>query len=142
MKESIKTYFRLGILQWMSYPRADDLEALKTICEDDFFDVIETKGYGRRDPEAGKLLEQSHLGVCYGAHPRILGEGLNPNALDENERHRAETALLEMLEEAASLKAEGIAFLSGKWDPLKRDEAFSQLLRTTKTLCKAARAKT
>ena len=79
MKEPIKTYFRLGILQWMSYPRADDMLALKTICDDDFFDVIETKGYGERNAEAKKLLDQSCLTVLYGAHPCILGHGLNPN---------------------------------------------------------------
>lgn len=141
MREPIQTYFRLGILQWMSYPRAEEMQALKTICEDDFFDVIETKGYGPRNAEAAKLLDQSHLGVLYGAHPRILGEKLNPNDVNEENRQKAEHALLEMLEEAEVLHAEGIAFLSGKWEPETKEEAFSQLLKTTKTLCKKAKEK-
>ena len=141
MKESIQTYFRLGILQWMSYPRQEGMQALKTICNDDFFEVIETKGYGTENEKAAELLKQSHLGVCFGSHPRILGEGLNPNDTDEAARLRAETALLEMLEEAQVPNAEGIAFLSGKWNPERKEEAFSQLLKTTKTLCAKAKEK-
>ena len=41
MKESIHKYFKIGTIQWMSFPRMDGLESLKTICRDDYFDVIE-----------------------------------------------------------------------------------------------------
>ncbi len=73
MKESIHKYFQVGTIQWMSYPQRDPMESLKAICKDDFFDAIELKGYGDKNEEAKKLLEQSHLKVCYGAQPRLLG---------------------------------------------------------------------
>ena len=69
------------------------MESLKAICKDDFFDAIELKGYGEKNAEAKALLEQSHLKVCYGAQPRLLGPKLNPNAIDEAERKKAEDAL-------------------------------------------------
>lgn len=135
MKTSIHQYFRLGTLQWMSYPKEDEISALRRLCEDDFFDVIETKGYGDRTEEAAAMLRTSGLGVCYGAHPHILGQKLNPNAIDETERKKAESALLAMVDDAVRIGAEGIAFLSGKWEEATKEEAFGQLLKTTRTLC-------
>ena len=88
MKESIHKYFQVGTIQWMSYPQRDPMESLKAICKDDFFDAIELKGYGDKNEEAKKLLEQSHLKVCYGAQPRLLGGKLNPNDLDEEGRKK------------------------------------------------------
>ena len=52
MRESIHKYFRVGTIQWMSYPQRDPMESLKEICKDDFFDAIEVKGYGDRNEEA------------------------------------------------------------------------------------------
>ena len=114
MKDSIHKYFRVGTIQWMSFPLSDPMDSLKAICRDDYFDAIELKGYGAKNEEAKKLLEQSHLKVCYGAQPRLLGPKLNPNALDEAERMKAEATLKEALDEAEYLGARGIAFLAGK----------------------------
>ena len=94
MTESIHKYFQVGTIQWMSFPHRDPMESLKAICRDDFFDAIELKGYGERNAEAKALLGQSHLKVCYGAQPRLLGPKLNPNAIDETERQKAEVLLL------------------------------------------------
>ena len=43
MKDSIHKYFQIGTIQWMSHPPADYevLESIKTICCDDYFDVLE-----------------------------------------------------------------------------------------------------
>ena len=73
MRESIHKYFKVGTIQWMSYPKRDAMESLKAICKDDFFDAIELKGYGEKNAEAKALLEQSLLKVCYGAQPWLLG---------------------------------------------------------------------
>ena len=100
MKESIHKYFRVGTIQWMSYPIRDPMESLKAIARDDYFDAIEVKGYGEKNAEAKALLEQSHLKVCYGAQPRLLGPKLNPNAIDEAERQKAEATLLEAINQA------------------------------------------
>ena len=58
MRESIHKYFKVGTIQWMSYPKRDAMESLKAICKDDFFDAIELKGYGEKNAEAKALLAQ------------------------------------------------------------------------------------
>ena len=141
MKESIHKYFQVGTIQWMSYPNRDPLESLKAIAKDDFFDAIELKGFGEKNEEAKKILDQSHLKVCYGAQPRHLGPKLNPNAIDEEERKKAEATLLEAVDEAEYLGAKGIAFLAGKWEKDTKEEAYNQLLKTTRNVCSYAAAK-
>ena len=141
MKDSIHTYFRVGTIQWMSYPLSDPMDSLRAICRDDYFDAIELKGFGAKNEEAKKLLEQSHLKVCYGAQPRLLGPKLNPNALDEAERQKAEVTLIEAVDEAEYLGAKGIAFLAGKWQPETKEQAYAQLLKTTRNVCDYAARK-
>lgn len=149
MRESIHKYFQVGLIAFMAYPanmRGEDpniLEALKKVACDDYFDAIEVnwiKDEALR-AQAAKLLEVSHLKVCYGAQPRLLTTGLNPNHLDEAERKKAEATLMEALDEASSLGAKGIAFLAGKWAQSTRDAAYAQLLKTTRALCDRAKAK-
>lgn len=143
MKESIHKYFQVGTIQWMSYPRLDPEESLLAIARDDFFDAIELKGYGSAEAnaKAKAILEQSHLRVCYGAQPRLLGPKLNPNAIDEAERLKAEATLLEAVDEAEYLGAGGIAFLAGKWEAATKETAYAQLLKTTRKLCDYALSK-
>lgn len=141
MRESIHKYFLVGTLQWMSFPRRDPMESLLSIAKDDFFDVIEIAGYGDKNIQAKTILEQSHLTVCFGAHPRLLGDGLNPNSIDEAERQKAENALLAAVDEAESLGAKKIAFLSGKWQEETKSDAYRQLLRTTRKVCDYASEK-
>ena len=141
MEDSIHKYFQVGIIQWMSYPQGNPMESLKAICKDDFFDAIELKGYGYKNEEAKRLLEQSHLKVCYGVQPRLLGGKLNPNDLDEEGRKKAEATLIEAVDEAEYLGAKGIAFLAGKWEPETRDQAYAQLLKTTRAVCGYAASK-
>ena len=141
MKEPIQKYFQVGTIQWMSFPVSDPMDSLREICWDDFFDAIEVKGYGDRNAEAKALLDQSHLKVCYGAQPRLLGPKLNPNALDEEDRQKAEATLIAAVDEAEYLGAKGIAFLAGKWAPETKDQAYAQLLKTTRAVCDYAAAK-
>lgn len=94
-----------------------------------------------RTGSSEKLLEQSHLKVCYGAQPRLLGPRLNPNDLDEEGRKTAEGTLIEAIDEAEYLGADGIAFLAGKWEEETKDQAYSQLLKTTRNLCDYAAKK-
>lgn len=141
MKESIHKYFQVGIIQWMSYPQSDPMDSLLAIARDDYFDAIELKGYGEKNAEAKAILQQSHLKVCYGAQPRLLGPKLNPNDIDEEGRKKAEATLLEAVDEAEYLGAGGIAFLAGKWEPQTKDEAYAQLLKTTRRVCDYAAEK-
>ena len=141
MRESIHQYFQVGTIQWMSYPTSDPMDSLKAIAKDDYFDAIELKGYGEKNAEAKALLEQSHLKVCYGAQPRLLGPKLNPNAIDETERLKAEATLIEAVDEAEYLGARGIAFLAGKWEQETKEQAYAQLLKTTRAVCDYAAKK-
>lgn len=137
MKESIHKYFRVGTIQWMSYPFTDPMESLLEIARDDYFDAIEIKGYGspEKNEQARHILQQSHMTVCFGAQPWLLGPKLNPNALEDSERQKAEDALKKAIDEAQYLGSEGIAFLAGKWQEETKEQAYNQLLKTTRNIC-------
>ncbi len=145
MKESINTYFQLGTVFWMSYPPAQwkHEEALIKVLSDDFFDLIELTQIKEDEVRERTrfLLQQSHMKVCYGAQPRLLSSGLNPNDLEEEKRIAAEKTLMEAIDEAEYLGAEGIAFLAGKWESSTRKEAFDQLVKTTCNICAYAHKK-
>ena len=87
------------------------------------------------------MLAQAHMKVCYGAQPRLLGPKLNPNDLDEEGRKKAEAVLIDSVDEARYMGAKGIAFLAGKWEPETRDQAYAQLLKTTRAVCGYAASK-
>lgn len=143
MLESIHTYFQIGTIQWMSHPRKALLDSIREIASDDFFDAIEITRFPDETTrkEAIRLFQQSHLKVCYGAQPRLLGPKLNPNAIDERERQMAQDTLIEAIDEAEMVGARAIAFLAGKWEPETRDVAYAQLLKTTTAVCKYAETK-
>ena len=145
MKDSIHKYFKVGVIQWMIHPPAkyELLESLKTLACDDFFDAIEI-GQIKDDKtreDARHILSQSHMKICYGVHTRILGPKLNPNALDEAERKKAEDTLMESIDEAEYLGAKEITFLSGKWEEATKEQSYAQLLETTRNVCDYAKAK-
>lgn len=143
MKESIHKYYKIGLIAFMAYPELmkgeapNTLSCIKKIACDDYFDAIETTWI--KDPDtrvqAAKLLDTAHIQVCYGAQPRLLTTGLNPNHLDEAERKKAEADLIEAIDEAERLGARTMAFLSGKWQQETREQAYAQLLKTTRSLC-------
>lgn len=143
MRDSIHRYFQIGTIQWMSYPGVPALETLEKLGADDFFDAVEVCQIhdDEERAKAKQLLAQSGLKVCYGAQPRLLGPGLNPNAVDEDERKKAEQTLLEAVDEAEYLGAGGIAFLAGKWTRETKEEAYQQLLKTTRAVCSYAAEK-
>lgn len=145
MKQPIQKYFQIGTIQWMSFPpqNYDLLESVKKLAYDEFFTAVEITKVEDDSVRAQlkNILEQSHMKVCYGAQPRLLGPGLNPNAIEEEDRQKAEKTLLEAIDEAEYLGAAGIAFLAGKWAPESRDQAYDQLLKTTRNLCTYAAEK-
>lgn len=143
MKDPISKYFQVGTIQFMSHPTYDILESIKTIACDDFFDAIEVTKFVDDDTreKAKKLLEASHLKVCYGAQPRLLGPKLNPNDVNEEGRRLAEATLIEAVDEAEFLGSTGIAFLAGKWEEDTKDLAYDQLLKTTRAVCSYASEK-
>lgn len=143
MNESIHKYFQVGTIQWMSHPRKDVISSIRQIAADDYFDAIEIRHFedDRVREQARRILKQSHLKVCYGAQPTLLGGKLNPNDIDEEGRLKAQAALFAAVDEAEYLGAKGIAFLAGKWEEASKDQAFDQLVKTTVNVCTYAAAK-
>lgn len=148
MRESIHKYFQVGTIHFMSYPEVmrgegDVLGTLKKLLADDYFDAVELT-WIKDDAIRAKtahMLDVAGVKVCYGAQPRLLTTGLNPNAMDENDRLAAQQTLMEAIDEAEALGAKGIAFLSGKYEEATKDAAYAQLLKTTKALCAYAKTK-
>jgi sugar phosphate isomerase/epimerase len=145
MKDPIQKYFKVGTIQWMSHPPTDyDLvDSVRRIACDEYFNAIEITQIKDDETRAKvkRILEQSHMTVCYGAQPRLLGPDLNPNDIDEEGRKAAEATLMEAIDEAEYLGASGIAFLAGKWEEETKEQAYEQLLKTTRNLCDYAATK-
>ena len=137
MKESIHKYFQISTIQWMSYPHTEVLSAVRKIAEDEYFDAVEVTHI--EDPRVRKevkgLLAQSHLTVGYGAQPRLLATGLNPNAVDETHRAAAEDLLKCCVDEAQELGAKRVAIMAGRWREETKDLAYIQLLKTVRAVC-------
>lgn len=143
MNNCIHEFFKVGTLSWMSFPQKNIVEAVRKIASDDYFDVIEITGCKDKveREKVKKLLEQSHLMVCYGVQPILLSSGLNTNDIDEEKRKTAESVLISAIDEAEYLGAKGISFMAGKWENATRDQAYDQLLKTTRNICDYAAKK-
>lgn len=145
MKDPIQKYFHVGTIQWMTHlpVKHELLDSIYALATDEFFTAVEITKIADDETreKAKRMLEQSHMKVCYGAQPRLLGPGLNPNDIDEEGRKKAEATLMEAIDEAEYMGAGGIAFLAGKWAEETKDEAYSQLLKTTRNLCSYAATK-
>jgi len=144
MDRPIETFMRLGIVHAMAFPElatGDDgpwEETVRHIALDPFFKAIEITHIEApqvRD-HVRDLTRLARLSVVYGAHPHILGQGLNINSLDNEERTRACTLLKKDLGEAIHMGAESFGILSGK-DPgaENRVEAVKALIASLKDLC-------
>ena len=132
MRESIHKYFQVGTIRWMSFPNRSVVDQVKRIAVDDYFDAIEvTKCADDAErEEVKKILEQSHLKVCYGAQPRLLGPKLNPNDVDEDGRKKAKATLIEAVDEAEILGRKELRSCR-KWEDETKDQAYVHLLKTT-----------
>jgi sugar phosphate isomerase/epimerase len=122
---SLYRHMRLGIVHFKAFPEVEFgagagtmLETLRKIAEDDFFTAVEIGPSRdvRIRHQVRQLLDVSHLTVCYATQPTILGQKLNPNALDPAERRRAVNALKHCVDEAYDVGASYVRLLSGK-DP-------------------------
>ncbi len=132
-----------GIVHFKAFPEVawgagPIVETLKKIVEDDFWTAVEV-GWMRDVKvrhEARKLLEVSHIEVCYATQPMFLSNKLNLNALDSAERKKAMNAARNCIDEAYDLGASWVRVLSGK-DPgdEKRDEAKRILVDSIKEIC-------
>ena len=148
MNESIRDYIKVGLIHFMAYPNTIKgegpiVETVKRIAEDEYFDVIEVTWIKDDKIRAAvkEIIDTSALEAYYGAQPRLLTTGYNPNAIDADERQVAIRSLKAGIDEAAEIGARGYAFLSGKYEEATKDEAFAALVDTTIELCTYAKEK-
>jgi sugar phosphate isomerase/epimerase len=131
MAISMYQKIRIGVVHFKAFPGLETgegplVETLEKICVDDFWTAVEVgwmKDYRVRNT-CRHLLDQSHLSVAYATQPRILGNKLNLNAFDADERGRAINAVKNCIDEAYDLGAEVVRLIAGK-DPgdARREEA-------------------
>ena len=141
---SIYKYMKLGIVHFKAYPQATTgegpiVETLRKIVEDDFWTAVEV-GW-MKDPkvrhEATKLLETSHMEVCYANQPRMFSLKLNINDLDPKERKKAIGAMKNGVDEAFQLGATCMRVFSGKHPgEEKKEEAKKILIDSLKEICR------
>ncbi|MGI6706358.1 MAG: sugar phosphate isomerase/epimerase family protein [Clostridia bacterium] len=146
MKGSIHNFMQVSIVHFMAYPftmqgEGAIAETVRRILIDDYFDAIELSWI--KDPQEKnmviEMLRSSHITVAYGAQPRLLLTGMNINDLDEEKRLAAVASLKEGILEAYEMGASSFAFLSGRYEENKIEEAFQALLTSTKELCRFSR---
>ncbi|WP_235427072.1 sugar phosphate isomerase/epimerase [Cohnella kolymensis] len=122
MRESLHDFMRLGIVQFMAFPQSKSsehyLRTISAIIEDEFFDLIEiTSAPDQQTAEQVRaLLQSSGVTVGFSAHPVLLGNQANLNAMEEEERHRAVNLVKGSIDDAYHFGAANLAFMSGK-DP-------------------------
>lgn len=148
MNESLHKYMKVGLIHFMAYPNTIKgegpiVETIKKIAIDDYFTAIEITTI--KDKEERKkvkqMLDTSHMIIAYGAQPRLLTTGLNINDLDEEGRQKALTNLKEGIDEAYEMGASSYAFLSGKYEEDKKEQAYEALVKSTKEICLYAKSK-
>lgn len=148
MIESMYKFMKVGLIHFMAYPstmkgEGPILETIKKIAVDDYFNAIEISWI--KDAEvrkiAKKMLDTSHMTVAYGGQPRLLTTGLNINDINEEGRIKAVATLKKGIDEALEIGAVGFAFLSGKYEESKKEEAYLALIKSTKELCSYAKEK-
>jgi sugar phosphate isomerase/epimerase len=148
MNEPIRKYMKVGLVHFMAYPttikgEGPVVETIRKIVLDDYFEAIEITTVKNKEERAlvKKMLDTSHMTVAYGAQPRLLTTGMNINDLDEGKRQQALANLKEGIDEAYEIGAKGFAFLSGRYEEEKKEQAFEALVKSTKELCAYAKSK-
>jgi sugar phosphate isomerase/epimerase len=115
------------------------VETLRRIVEDDFWTAVEVgwmKDIKVRN-EARKLLETSHMEVCYANQPRMFSNKLDLNAFDPKERQKAIGMMKNGINEAFDLGASAIRVFSGKYPgEEKKEEAKKILIDSLKEVCR------
>lgn len=143
MDQSWHAYLRMGLVHFMAFPELTGgggpwEETVAHIARDPFFTALEITHIADQAARGRvrDICRLANLAVGFGAHPAILGGGLDLNSLDEEVRGQAVAKLKELLDEAVFMGAESFVLLSGK-DPgqEKRPWAVEALVRSLGELC-------
>ena len=145
MEQSMRRFMKVGIILHVSYPQLGGgdgpiLECLERIYGDDYFEAVEVARM--KDPQvrkqAAEMIRMAHMVSAYGGQSRTLSAGLNINDLDETRRAMAVDTLKEGIDEAYEMGCAGFSFLSGRYEEERKEQAFEQLLKSTRELCRHA----
>ena len=143
MEKHKDSYLKMGIVHFMAFPELAGgqgpwEETVKHIAIDPFFSAIEISHIvdEKQRRRVRDICQLAQLSIGFGAHPTILGQGLDLNSLDDNQRQLAVSKLKELLDEACFMGAESFVVLSGK-DPGedRRSEAVQALATSLNELC-------
>lgn len=138
MKTNLKEAMRVGIVSFMAFPElgsgdGDVLAAMERVARDDLFEQMDVTRINDADTRrlAIDVISGAGMQVGFGAHPIILGEGADLNAIDEDTRRAAVARIASFLDQACQWGATGFVVLSGE-DPgdADRPSAVDQLVRS------------
>lgn len=143
MDASFHAYLKMGIVHFMAFPELAGggglwADTVGLIAKDRFFSAIEIT-HINDEAVRSKVRNQCRLAglsIGFGAHPQILGGGLNINSIDDAERAQALAKLKPLIDEALFMGAESFVVLSGKDPgPQQREQAKSALVDSLAQLC-------
>ena len=147
MQTSHHAYLRMGIVHFMAFPQLAGgsgpwEETVEAIARDTFFDAIEITHIAHEAvrTRVRDICRLAQLSVGFGAHPVILGERRDLNALESKERAAAVARMKELIDEAAFMEADSFVVLSGKDPgPQHRQAAVAALGESLTELCAYSR---
>lgn len=120
MNKDIRQAMRLGIVQFMAYPFSSSgngpiLESVDELAADGYFDVLEMTHIN--DPAIRKEVRtHAHtagMQIAYGSQPQVLGQKLNLNSRNPEERKKTLQIILEKVDIAVEMGAVAFAAMSG-----------------------------
>ncbi|MGJ8455820.1 sugar phosphate isomerase/epimerase family protein [Pseudothermotoga sp. U03pept] len=134
--------FHMGLIHFMAYPDAKSeeeiLSTVKKVLTDEFFQAIEISALVERPilEKIGKMCEISKVELLLAAQPLVLTKKLNLNSVDESERKQAVEEIKTVIDNAYSVGAKAVAFLSGRMPQENELEvAKAQLVKSLRELC-------
>lgn len=138
---------KVGLVHFMAFPNTAKgegpiLETVRSVLLDDFFDAIEITSIkdAAVRKQVARMIETSKVTIAFGAQPCLLTQGLNLNDLDESGRRKAVDTVKAAIDESYEIGAVGCAFLSGKYEESRKEEAFKLLVDSTNELCEYAKS--
>lgn len=148
MNEPLCKYMKVGLVHFMAYPstikgEGPIVETIRKLAVDEYFQAVEITTIRNPDErrQVKAMLETSKMTYTYGGQPRLLTTGMNINDLDEGRRQEALANLKAGIDEAYEIGASAFAFLSGKYEETRKEEAFAGLVKSTDELCAYTKSK-
>lgn len=144
MKEPLKEYMKVGIVQFMIYPDCfggggPQAETLTKLVTNPFFDFIEVGPVNSSEVlnEMASIFSQSGVEAVFDGQPATLIPGLNLESEDKNQRKKAIDAMKGAIDQAYAFNSKTCGVMSGKAYPedLNYAAATDRLVDSLVELC-------